>query len=91
MNNLSINPELQNYIEHEIFPVYEKNEGVHGLEHIKYVISRSLKFAYQFENINIESQQKSIVFKTQATHFSLQTPDNENENSATKNNTFLLA
>lgn len=54
MNNLSINPELQNYIEREIFPIYEKNEGGHGLEHIKYVISRSLKFAYQFENINID-------------------------------------
>lgn len=54
MNNLSINPKLQHYIETEIFPIYEKNEGGHGLNHIEYVINRSLKFAHQFQDINID-------------------------------------
>lgn len=40
---MNINKKLQNYIENNIFPEYEKNEKGHGIEHIKYVIERSFQ------------------------------------------------
>jgi uncharacterized protein len=49
-----IRNELKEYIEKNIFKQYEKNEKGHGIEHIKYVIKRSLKFSKQIENINEE-------------------------------------
>ena len=49
-----INSKLKDYIEHQILTIYEKNDSGHGIEHIKYVIKRSLKFARQFSNINID-------------------------------------
>ncbi len=36
----NINPDLVNYIENEIFPLYKRNEEGHGLKHIKTVIER---------------------------------------------------
>ena len=50
----SINPELVEYIQKNIFPIYNKNESGHGINHIKYVIRRSLDFANQFSNINLD-------------------------------------
>lgn len=47
-----INGQLQQYVEEKIFPIYENNDLGHGIEHIKYVIKRSLEFANQFENID---------------------------------------
>ena len=49
-----MNSELVEYIEKNIFPIYEKNDVGHGLEHIKYVIERSLKFAKQVVSINYD-------------------------------------
>lgn len=40
---MNINKELQDYIENNIFPIYEKNEKGHGIDHIKYVIQRSFQ------------------------------------------------
>lgn len=40
---MSINKELQSYIENAVFPQYEKNEKGHGIDHIKYVIKRSFQ------------------------------------------------
>jgi len=40
---MTINKELQDYIENSIFPEYEKNERGHGVYHIKYVIERSFQ------------------------------------------------
>ena len=40
---MQINKELQDYIENNIFPEYEKNEKGHGIDHIKYVIQRSFQ------------------------------------------------
>lgn len=40
---MNINKELQNYIENNVFPEYEKNEKGHGIDHIKYVIERSFQ------------------------------------------------
>lgn len=48
-----INNDLKNYIEKNILPIYEKNESGHGIEHINYVIKRSIIFSEQFNNINI--------------------------------------
>ncbi|MBO6145935.1 MAG: HD domain-containing protein [Bacilli bacterium] len=49
-----INTELKKYIEENIFPEYNKNESGHGIEHIKYVINRSLKFAVEVDNIDYD-------------------------------------
>ena len=49
-----INSALQTYIEENILPQYALNDSGHSAEHIEYVIRRSLSFAEQFENINID-------------------------------------
>ena len=49
-----INSNLVEYIKNNVFPVYKKNESGHGINHIKYVIRRSLDFANQFSNINLD-------------------------------------
>ncbi len=59
----SINPLLKEYIEKKIFPEYDKNESGHNIKHIKFVIERSLKFAQQFNNINLD-----IVYTVAAFH-----------------------
>ena len=54
IETMKINKELKKYIEENVFPVYEKNDFGHSLDHIKYVIERSLKFAKEVENINYD-------------------------------------
>lgn len=49
---MNINNELKEYIEKKILPEYSKNEKAHNIEHIKYVINRSFKFAETVPNIN---------------------------------------
>ena len=49
-----INNELKKYIEENIFPSYKKNDLGHNLDHIKYVIERSLKFANEVDDINYD-------------------------------------
>ncbi len=44
-----LNQELIEYIETQVFPQYSKNEEGHGLNHIKTVIERSLKFAKDYD------------------------------------------
>ncbi len=51
---MKINKELQKYIEENIFPSYYKNDLGHNLDHIKYVIKRSMLFAEYCENINYD-------------------------------------
>jgi len=48
MNN-TIDTELKKYIETQIFPLYNRNEEGHGIEHIKTVIRRSLEIAKQYD------------------------------------------
>ncbi len=48
-----MNEKLIEYIEKNILPEYSKNEKGHGVEHIKYVINRCLKFAEQFDDIDL--------------------------------------
>ena len=47
-----VNEDLKKYIEENIFSSYEKNDLGHNLDHIKYVINRSLKFADTIKDIN---------------------------------------
>lgn len=44
-----MNEELVDYIETQIFPQYDKKESGHGINHIKTVIDRSLKFAKDYD------------------------------------------
>jgi len=44
-----LNTDLVNYIENEVFPLYERNEEGHGINHIKTVIQRSLKLAKDYD------------------------------------------
>lgn len=63
-----VNEQLQQYIQEKIFPIYEKNDSGHGIEHIKYVIRRSLLFANQFEDINIDMVYTIASFHDLAHH-----------------------
>ena len=49
-----INKQLKEYIETQVLPVYEKNEQGHGIEHIRYVIRRSLEFARKVDGVNLD-------------------------------------
>lgn len=49
-----INEELEKYIKKKIFPLYLNNDGGHDINHIKYVINRSLNFASMIDNINLD-------------------------------------
>lgn len=60
---LTVNPELMSFVKENIFPEYSKNDAGHSLEHIDYVIRRSLKFAEQFEGIDAD-----IVYAVAAFH-----------------------
>ena len=51
---MNINEKLKNYIEKIIFPSYKKNDLGHNLDHIKYVIKRSLNFANVIDDINYD-------------------------------------
>ena len=47
-----IDKSLKEYIVNNIFPIYSKNDVGHRINHIEYVIERSLKFASQVQPIN---------------------------------------
>lgn len=59
----TVKPELLYYIQSHILPEYAKNDAGHSVEHIDYVMKRSLRFAEQFENIDI-----NIVYTVAAFH-----------------------
>lgn len=63
-----MNENLINYIRTYIFPEYSKNESGHGIEHIKYVINRCIKFAEQFENIDLDMLYTIAAFHDIAHH-----------------------
>ena len=60
---MDVNKELKEYIENNIFPEYEKNDQGHNLQHIDYVINRSIKFADTVPDINY-----NIVYTVAAYH-----------------------
>ncbi len=49
-----INRKIKKYIEEKIFPSYSKNDIGHNIDHINYVIKRSLKFAKTVPDINMD-------------------------------------
>ena len=51
---MKINNDLKKYIETNIFPSYEKNDEGHKIDHINYVIDRSMKFASTVDNVNYD-------------------------------------
>ena len=50
---MRVNSKLRKYIEENILPSYERNDNGHGINHILYVIKRSMKFAKEVEDIDI--------------------------------------
>ena len=59
-----INKDLKTYIENNIFPLYEKNEQGHGINHIKYVIERSFELVKENKlDVNLD-----IVYTVAAYH-----------------------
>lgn len=50
----SMNKILIDYIQNNIFPEYSKNDDGHNLKHIEYVINRCMRFAKQFDNIDLD-------------------------------------
>ena len=63
-----MNEKLIEYIENNIFPEYSKNDNGHGIEHIKYVINRCMRFAEQFDNIDLDLLYTIAVFHDIAHH-----------------------
>lgn len=51
---MEVNKELKCYIESTIFPSYAKNDLGRNLDHIHYVINRSMKFAKDVPNVNYD-------------------------------------
>lgn len=51
---MEIDKELKQYIEKNIFSSYERNDLGHNIDHINYVIKRSLNFASTVPNINYD-------------------------------------
>lgn len=50
---LHVNAKLQRYIEDTIFPAYSQNDKGHQLEHIQYVIRRSLFLMDQLDDLDV--------------------------------------
>ena len=63
-----IDKNLENYINTEILPQYEKNDSGHSSEHINYVLKRCFKFSEQFENIDFNMLYTIAVFHDIAHH-----------------------
>ena len=51
---MTIKKELKDYIAKNVFPKYDENDLGHDIDHIFYVIGRSLKFAKEVPNINYD-------------------------------------
>lgn len=63
-----VNKKLIEYLEQNIFPIYEKNDAGHRLDHIQYVIKRSFAFARKLENIDVNMVYVIAVFHDVAHH-----------------------
>lgn len=63
-----MNYRLKEYIENNVFPEYSKNDNGHGIEHIEYVIERCLRFAEQFDNIDLNLLYTIATFHDIAHH-----------------------
>ena len=75
-----INEDLEKYIKKKIFPMYLSNDGGHDINHIKYVINRSLKFASMIDDINLD-----MVYVVAAYHDVGEGIDRENHEKVSSN------
>ena len=48
-----IDEKIKKYVEENILPLYEQNDVGHGINHIEYVIKRSIEFAKEFDDIDL--------------------------------------
>lgn len=69
--SIPVNYHLQEYIESEILPQYDPHAG-HGIPHIRYVIRRSLRFAEEVPDVNM-----NMVYTIAAYHDIGRKIDNE--------------
>ena len=51
---MELNAKLVEYIKDKVLPVYEKNDKAHRLDHIDYVIGRSMQFAKGVKDIDLD-------------------------------------
>ena len=58
-----INKSLKEHVSQKILPLYDENDMGHGIDHVFYVIKRSLKFAKEVPNIDYD-----MVFTIAAYH-----------------------
>lgn len=56
------NDKLKDYLDREIKPVYDKNDEAHNLDHVEYVIKRSLKFANNIPSINYDMVETIAIY-----------------------------
>ena len=73
-NLAKVSPKVREHIEKEVLPRYEKLSG-HTVDHINYVIRRSLKFAEEVLEVNFD-----MVYVIAAYHDLGRLVDNENHN-----------
>lgn len=66
---VEIRPDLRQYIETEIFPLYTENDDGHQLNHVFYVLRRALKFAKQFVNLDPEIIYAAVAYHDVCHHF----------------------
>jgi 8-oxo-dGTP pyrophosphatase MutT (NUDIX family)/HD superfamily phosphodiesterase len=59
---------LKSYIEKEIFPLYSRNDEGHQLDHIQYVIDRSLRFASALNTSYCSKINYDMVYTIAAYH-----------------------
>ena len=50
---MKIDNNIKQYIDSNILSKYQKNDKGHGIDHIEYVIKRSMRFAETIDNINM--------------------------------------
>ena len=51
---IMVNKDLVRYIKDKIFPIYNKNDKAHRLDHVNYVIDRSMRFANTVDDIDMD-------------------------------------
>ncbi len=73
-NLVKVSPKIREHIEKEVLPKYEKLSG-HTVDHINYVIRRSLKFAEEVLEVNFD-----MVYVIAAYHDLGRLVDNETHN-----------
>lgn len=59
---------MKNYIETKILPLYENNDSGHGIDHIRYVTERCMRFAEQFDGIDRDMLYAIAAFHDIAHH-----------------------